>query len=495
MHRGCFVWTPTPPLAGRRTSSPGSARLCVRVLCLPGSGGPASRACSGAPHSFLWLLCPCSLFGLIWAWVALFAVCFFLLPFVRPRCLWRSVFSGPGCLGPWRLVRPPPFLFCIFAAPPPPPPFLFLAPWCFVPCVFFLFFFASALFVVFFYIFLFCRFRGAVSLCVFVAVGCAGVWCCWRCGLWCVVCIAWCCVAFLCLAGSSCLAARRGVALGPVGLFLLCSVVACCCVFCWFFFCVVPCLSVVVPPVSICVVLGRGGSCFLAWPCRVAFLCWLLVRCAVWCSAVPCCGVCFVAVLGSCLASSAAVACCCALSVLGRDAVLSCRVTCGPCAVVPCAVFLGASLFTAPLVWCSVGVPVWLLSVRCSLAPLALAGVVCCCLLCSGVCCWAWPSSVVSRCRVSVVLSLSRRVARRPVVWCGVSGCSAPLCCVLWCCAVAWWCAVLPCCLFASLPVPVVCFLALRFLLCVSWCASLWLVGLLWRPAPLCCVLWYCAVV
>ena len=41
--------------------------------------------------------------------------------FLRPRCLWRSVCSGPGCLGPWRIVvapAPPPvvcsflFVFC-----------------------------------------------------------------------------------------------------------------------------------------------------------------------------------------------------------------------------------------------------------------------------------------------------------------------------------------------------------------------------------------------
>ena len=51
------------------------------------------------------------------------------------------------------------------------------------------------------------------------------------------------------------------------------------------------------------------------------------------------------------------------------------------------------------------------------------------------------------------------------------------------------------CCLFASLPVLVVCFLPLRFLLRMSWCASLSLVGLLWRPAPLCCVLWCYVVV
>ena len=66
-----------------------------------------------------------------------------------------------------------------------------------------------------------------------------------------------------------------------------------------------------------------------------------------------------------------------------------------------------------------------------------------------------------SWCRVLVVLSLSGRVARRPVVWCGVPWCSAALCCVLWRCAVVWWCAVVLCCFFASWPVPVVCFLPL----------------------------------
>ena len=171
VHRGCFVWTPILPLEGQRTPRSGPARVCVRLLCLAGSGGPTSRGRSGAPHLFLWSLCPCSLFGLLRAWVALFAVCFFFLPFVRPRCLWRSVSSGPGCLGPWRLVRPPPlfsffFLFSFFA--PPLPPFFFLSPWCFVPCVFF-FCFCSV------YWFFFCRLCGAVSLCVFVAVGCARV--------------------------------------------------------------------------------------------------------------------------------------------------------------------------------------------------------------------------------------------------------------------------------------------------------------------------------
>ena len=99
---------------------------------------------------------------------------------------------------------------------------------------------------------------------------------------------AWYCVACLCWAGFLRRAVWRAVVLGPAVLFLLCSADACCCVLC-FFFCVVHCLSVVARAVSVCVVLCRGASCCSAWPCRVAFLCWFLLRCAVWCSVPPWC--------------------------------------------------------------------------------------------------------------------------------------------------------------------------------------------------------------
>ena len=92
------------------------------------------------------------------------------------------------------------------------------------------------------------------------------------------------------------------------------------------------------------------------------------------------------------------------------------------------------------LVLCGVARRVWVFAVRPGCPPLPHG--------------WFW-------CRVWVVLSLSGRVARRLVVWCGVSRCSAALCCVLCRCAVVWWCAVVLCCLFASWPVPVVCFLPL----------------------------------
>ena len=50
---------------------------------------------------------------------------------VRPPCLQHSVFTGPGCLGPWRLVVRPPPLFCLFFFPfctsPSPAGFFFLS--------------------------------------------------------------------------------------------------------------------------------------------------------------------------------------------------------------------------------------------------------------------------------------------------------------------------------------------------------------------------------
>ena len=101
------------------------ARVCVCVPCLVGSGGPASWVRSGAPHlSFGHSWCALCLFGSLRAGVAPFVVVvgfFFSLPFppsLRPRCVLLCVFSGFGCLGPWRLVAPPPPT--PFFPPPPP---------------------------------------------------------------------------------------------------------------------------------------------------------------------------------------------------------------------------------------------------------------------------------------------------------------------------------------------------------------------------------------
>ena len=48
--RGCFVWTPTPPLLSRGTPRTGPVRVCVCSLFLVGSGGLASWAHFGVPH-------------------------------------------------------------------------------------------------------------------------------------------------------------------------------------------------------------------------------------------------------------------------------------------------------------------------------------------------------------------------------------------------------------------------------------------------------------
>ena len=160
MHRVCFVWTPTPALAGRRTPRPGPMRVCVCLLFLAGSGGPASRARSDAPHLFLWPLWLSALLGPLRAGVAPVLVLFFFpLPSsARPLRLLLSLVSGPGYPGPWRYV-----LFVLLASrfsvlralslllccPPGcwllpggcPPPLLclavFLAPAPFLVCFFF----------------------------------------------------------------------------------------------------------------------------------------------------------------------------------------------------------------------------------------------------------------------------------------------------------------------------------------------------------------------
>ena len=122
MHWGCFGWTPTPPLAGQRTPRPGPVRVCVCSSFLAESGGPASRARSGAPHLFLWPLCLSALLGPLRAGVApvlvlcwpspppfcfCFVVFFFVCPFffaLRPLCFLLFLVSGPGCPGPWRFA-------------------------------------------------------------------------------------------------------------------------------------------------------------------------------------------------------------------------------------------------------------------------------------------------------------------------------------------------------------------------------------------------------
>ena len=173
MHWGCFVWTPTPCLSDRRTPRQGPVRVCVCVPFLTRSGGPSSWAHFGAPHLSCgrsW--CVLCLLGPLRAGVALF-------PFVRPPCLWRSLSSGPGCLGPWRLVvPPPPFVFIPFVFFPSCLP-VFLSP----AFPLFLFFFASFL------------------VPALPVVRCGGGLCVLGCGVcWCV--LRWCCPCRCSLCGA-----------------------------------------------------------------------------------------------------------------------------------------------------------------------------------------------------------------------------------------------------------------------------------------------------
>ena len=132
MHRGCFVSTPTPHLAGLRMPRPAPVRVCECSSVLAGSGGRASGACfwhhvrvlvrlTLSCGRFVLLLCSApSGLGLPLSWS------FFFVSFVvsaRPLCLLLSLVSGPGCLGPRCLVfrssQPPrPVFFFFFSFPP-----------------------------------------------------------------------------------------------------------------------------------------------------------------------------------------------------------------------------------------------------------------------------------------------------------------------------------------------------------------------------------------
>ena len=340
--------------------------------------------------------------------------------FVRPRVssfLWFPALGALGlgavcclfCWPPasWLAVRSR--LFCVsrlavgcsLVVAPPPPPLLCLAVFVAASrCSVFLFFrcapplsqafsglrprvpWALALCVV-------CFPRGWLWHPVFCFVRRPLVWCC---GLWRVLCCAWCCVACVSLVGF-----LRRVAVGLVVLFLLCFAVVRCCVLCWFFF--------------------RGPLRFRGAPCCSRF-CALLVRC------------------GAC-------------------------------------------------------VPAVLLLVRCSVAPAALAGVLCCCLWCLRVCCWALQSFCClllgpggSLCPVSVMCcgvsldAVLRRVTACRAAWRCVVVCCVVSYCSAWCCSAL--CRVLGRCPWSCGPVSsALCFVLSRRAVCV----------LLWCDAACCCAL------
>ena len=496
MHRGCFVWTPTPPLAGRRTPRPGPVRVCVCVLFLAGSGGPASRARSGAPHLFLWPLCLSALLGPLRAVVALFSFAAVAVPrwlfFSASRCLARPSFGSlawPLAALWWLLPRPPPPL-CLAG---------FVAPACGLGVLFFFFFS--------FFFFLrapplspaFSGFRplGALGLgaCVvsFVGLPFSGSPC--ACpsfvlSAWLLAAPAWLlpppppplCLAVFVPAARCC--------------------VPCCAVRPWVR-CCAALLRVVSPGVVLSCALLRsfGAAACCALPSGAAR------RPRALCSAALCFAALCFAVFPR--------AVCSVLCVFCRGAVVrAVRSLCSPLCAVLCFAVLVRSRCAVRVVrafagaWCCGALLcVVLFPVVCRGAVLGLVARGCLLVACFGVGVPVWPPGLL------------------PCGWCGLLWCPAFLCRVLWCCAVAWCCAVVLCCRVAvllgfALPFcglscccvvllvgcavfgPVVvsaCCGALFLALCVPRllrsvrCGALlcWL----WCPASLCRVLWRCAVV
>ena len=259
-------------VAGRHARVSRCARVCA---LLAGSGGPAFRARFGVPHPVLWPFLVPSLSARPpsgWGRSVCGFFCFF--PLLRPPCLRRFVFSGPGCLGPWRLVPPPPisgfFLFsfllwcarcavlrlCVLAPGacwcvllwalcfggacvrlrsvvrcplPAPPAFVLLPVVLRVPGGAVL---AASLSPVLPQVFAGCApppHRLWCPLLCFVVLGVI-----WRSSLWRVLgCARW-CVGCLCQVGFLRRVVWRGVVPGSVVLFLSCFAVLRCCVLYWF---------------------------------------------------------------------------------------------------------------------------------------------------------------------------------------------------------------------------------------------------------------------
>ena len=506
----CRWWWAVPATPGW---GPLAAVVCV--LCLAGSGGPASRARSGAPHPFLWPLCLSALLGPLRAGVAPLSFAAVAVPrwlfFSASLCLARASFVSPAwplAALWWLLPRPPPhlcvwrfsslllvafvfFFFLPLLLPPCAPVvsgFLwFPAPGalglgacvvCFVglpllgsPCACPSFVLSAWLLAAPAWLL-----PPPPPLCRAVFVPAA------RCCVSCCAVRAWvrCCAALLrvvspgvvlscavlrsfgCAVPSG--AARRPGALCSAALCFAVSPRAVCSVLCVF------CRGVVVRAVVrrsalCCVCLGVLCCAFPV----LSVLCGAVLRCAgalaLCCSCGACC--CWRLVLwcaAVCCAVSCGVPWCGAGSGgpwLSAGGVFRCRC--------PCLAVWSASLW---LVWFAV-VPCF--PVLCSVV-LCCRVVLCCCVLLS--CCgavgawfallWAvvlccvvllvgcavFGPVVVSACCGALFLALCVPCLLRSVR-CGALlcwlWCPASLCRVLWRCAVVWCCAVVLCCRFAVL--------------------------------------------
>ena len=486
------------------SGQPGFRCACVFVcvLCLAGSGGPASRARSGAPHLFLWPLCLSALLGPLRAGVAPPSPAALAVP----RCLGAVpwfFFSASRCLALRALVPRLCLLLgrCLLFGGFSP----HLLPFC-------VSLFSSPLLgaLVFFF---FSPFSSPVRpRCLRLSLV-SGPWVPWASAL-CVF-----CSVGLPPLGSPCacpsfvlsawlVVAPRRLLPPPPPLFCLAVFVAAarcfvpCAVLCCASLgavlrraaarCVLRCCAV------LCCVVLVGCRCLLRralWRCPLP---WGPVLCgAAFCGVPPCC-VCFV-VAWWCVLLFAALLCavcvpgCCAVHSLSSPL---CAVLCFAVLVRSrCAVRVVRAVAGA---WCC-GVP-W-----CGAGPagpwLSAGGVFRC------------------RCPCLAAWSVSLRLVLFAVVPCFRVSCSVVLCCrvVLCCCALLSCCgavgacfallwAVVLCCVVllvgCAVFCPVVvaaCCGALLLVLCVPCllrsvrCGALlcWL----WCPASLCRVLWRCAVV
>ena len=456
----CRWWRAVPATPGW---GPLAAVVCV--LCLAGSGGPASRARSGAPHHFLWPLCLSALLGPLRAGVAPLSFAAVAVPrwlfFSASRCLARGSFVSPA----WPLTA----LWWLF--PRPPPTFVSggFRRSCLWPLCFFFFSPSSSSSV---------RPR-CHRLSLVSAPGCPGPR-----RLRCLFC--WPSASRLSVRLSLFRAFRlavgcsRVVAAPPPPLVsrgfrscrsVLCAVLCCAC------------------PGA---VLRRAAACCVARCCAVVCCvalawCRCLLRRALWRCLSPSgpvlCGAVFCGVPPRCVLCAVCVlswrggACCCSplclVLCVSRGAVL-----CVPCA-------LRSVRCCASLCWCArVVLFVWCVLL---LAPGAVVRccVLCCFLWCAVVRCWVWWPVVVCWWRVSVSVSLSGRVVCFPVV--GVVCCGALLSCVVFCGAVLSRGAVPLCsavvlrCCWGLLCPPV----GRRAVLCcaVGWLCCFW-------PGGGVCVLW-----
>ena len=453
----CRWWWAVPATPGW-----GLPAAVVCVLCLAGSGGPASRARSGAPHLFLWLLCLSALLGPLRAGVAPLSFAAVAVPrwlfFSASRCLARASFVSPA----WPLAA----LWWLLPRPPPPLCVSRLLSLLLVAWVFFFFSPSSSSSV---------RPR-CLRPSLVSGPGCPGprrLRClfCWPSASWLSVLLSL-FRAFRLAVGCSCVVAAPPPPL-CLAVFVLAArcCVPCCAVRPWMRCYATP-LRVVSPGVVLsCAVLRSFGAvacCAVpSGAARRPVLCG-----AVFCGVPPRCVLCAVCVLswrgGACCCSPLCLVLC-----VSRGAVL-----CVPCA-------LRSVRCCGSLCWCArVVLFVWCVLL---MAPCAVVRccVLCCFLWCAVVRCWVWWPVVVCSWRVSVSVSLFGGVVCFPVV--GVVRCGALLSCVVFCGAVLSHGAVLLCsavalrCCWGLLCPPVGC----RAVLCcaVGWLCCFW-------PGGGVCVLW-----